>query len=160
MKCYFLRHGQAGEPEDWSGSDFDRPLTDEGIERMRRAAQTMADMRLDLNVIVTSPLVRARQTAAIVARALQLTDRLIEDPRLGGGFGPGNLPDVLADHAKANAVLLVGHEPAMSRTVGHLVGGAAIDFKKGTLACVNLHNPANLRGELLWLIPAKILALK
>ena len=160
MKLYFLRHGIAAEPEDWAGDDFDRPLTDEGIAKMQRAADAMAELRLDLDVIVTSPLVRARQTAGIVARALHLKGQLIEDPRLGGGFGPGPLPDILADHAKADAVLLVGHEPAMCRTVGHLIGDAAIDFKKGTLACVNVPNIANLRGELQWLVTAKILAMK
>jgi phosphohistidine phosphatase len=160
MRCYFLRHGAAVEPEDFDGSDFDRPLTDDGTKRMTRAATAMAALDLKIDVIVTSPLVRAKQTAAIVARALRLEARLIEDERVGGGFDPGRLADVLADHRNAKALMLVGHEPGMSRTVGHLVGGAGIDFKKGSLACVNLPNPASLQGDLVWLIPAKVLALK
>jgi phosphohistidine phosphatase len=160
MRCYFLRHGLAIEPEDFDGSDFDRPLTEKGRERMTRAAKTIAALDLKLDVIVTSPLLRAKQTATIVAKALRLEARLVADERLGGGFGPGPLVDVLADHRSAEAVLLVGHEPGMSRTVGHLVGGAEIDFKKGSLACVNLPNPASLQGDLVWLVPAKVLALK
>ena len=160
MRCYFLRHGLAVEADDWSGSDFDRPLTGEGRARMRRAAKAMAALRLEIDVIVTSPLLRAKQTAAIIAKELQLHDRLVEDERLGGEFGPDRLADILAEHRRANAVMLVGHEPGMSRTIGHLVGGAGIEFKKGSLACVNVPNPSILQGELVWLIPAKVLALK
>ena len=160
MRCYFLRHGLAVEADDWSGSDFDRPLTGEGRARMRRAAKAMAALRLEIDVIVTSPLLRAKQTAAIVAKELQLHDRLVEDERLGGEFGSDRLADILAEHRRANAVMLVGHEPGMSRTIGHLVGGAGIEFKKGSLACVNVPNPSILQGELVWLIPAKVLALK
>ena len=160
MRCYFLRHGLAVEADDWSGSDFDRPLTGEGRARMRRAAKAMAALRLEIDVIVTSPLLRAKQTAAIVAKELQLDDRLVEDERLGGEFGSDRLADILAEHRRANAVMLVGHEPGMSRTIGHLVGGAGIEFKKGSLACVNVPNPSILQSELVWLIPAKVLALK
>lgn len=159
MRCYFLRHGLAVDASEWSGADFDRPLTGDGRERMTRAAKTIAALRLKLDVIVTSPLVRAKQTATIVAKRLKLEDRLLADARLGGGFGVGALAEVLAEHRAAEAVMLVGHEPDMSRTVGELVGGATIDFKPGSLACVNVPEPASLEGELLWLIPAKVLAL-
>jgi phosphohistidine phosphatase len=160
MKCYFLRHGLAVEPDEWSGSDFDRPLTDEGQARMARAAKTMSVLGLGIDVIVTSPLVRAKQTATIVAKELKLQDRLVEDERMGVGFGPGPLAAVLADHHKADAIMLVGHEPSMSRTVGQLVGGASIELKKGSLACVDVPDPSILQGELIWLIPAKFLAPK
>jgi phosphohistidine phosphatase len=159
MKCYFLRHGDAVETDEWSGADFDRPLTDAGIKKMTRAAKTIAALDLEVDFIVTSPLMRAQQTAEIVALALGLPDeRRIEDPRLGGGFGPNRLAEVLADHRKADALLLVGHEPGMSRAVAHLVGGADLDFKKGSLARVDIPNPANLRGVLVWLVPAKVLS--
>jgi phosphohistidine phosphatase len=158
VRCYFLRHGAATEPEDFEGSDFDRPLTDAGRERMTRAAKALSALDLKLDAVVTSPLLRAKQTAAIVAKALHLERRLIEDTRLGGGFGPGRLGEILRDHRDARALLLVGHEPGMSDTVGHLVRAAGIAFKKGTIACVELPEPSSSSGELLWLLPAKILA--
>ena len=127
---------------------------------MERAAKTLAAWGLDLDVIVTSPLLRAKQTAAIVAEQFRLRDRLVEDARLGGGFGPVILADVLAEHGAANAVMLVGHEPAMSRIVGQIVGGAAVEFKPASLACIELALPSSAHGTLNWLIPADVLALK
>jgi phosphohistidine phosphatase len=159
MRCYFLRHGPAVDAGEWSGSDFDRPLTREGQERMTRAAKTIAALRPKIDVIVTSPLVRAKQTAAIVAQRLKLQDRLVEDARLGADFGPSRIAAILSDHRNADEVMLVGHEPGMSRTVGEIVAGAGIVFKTGTLACVDVPDPAALVGELVWLIPAKVLAL-
>src|SRR5579875_3316406 len=123
MKCYFLRHGIAAERGEWEGSDFDRPLTDEGHARMAREAKAIAKFDLGIELILTSPLVRAKETAEIVAKALKLQERL---------------EGMLREHRGAKALLLVGHEPGMSRTIGELVGGAAIDLKKGGLARVDL----------------------
>lgn len=158
MRCYFLRHGIAAEAAEWQGTDFDRPLTDAGRERMTREAKTMAEMDLDVAVILTSPLVRARQTAAIVAKELKLRDRVLEDARLGLDFGLNRLASILEEHRDDKAIMLVGHEPGMSRTIGQVAGGARIDFKKGSLACVNLLAISSLDGELVWLIPGKVLA--
>jgi phosphohistidine phosphatase len=158
MRCYFLRHGLAVDAGEWSGTDFDRPLSGEGQERLKLAAKTLAALQPKIDVIVTSPLVRAKQTATIVAKRLKLQDRLVEDERLGGGFGLSNLGEILAEHSTAGAIMLVGHEPGISRTVGEIVGGARLDFKPGTLACVNVPDPATLEGELVWLVTAKILA--
>jgi phosphohistidine phosphatase len=159
MKCYFLRHGMAVDASEWSGADFDRPLTSEGRERMTQAAKALAALPLKVDVIVTSPLVRAVQTATIVAKRLKLEDRLVEDARLGGGFGLSELAQVLAEHRTADALMLVGHEPSMSRIAGELIGGANVDFKPGSLACVDVPEPASLQGTLLWLVPATVLAL-
>jgi phosphohistidine phosphatase len=159
MKCYFLRHGLAGDPEQWDGNDADRPLTAEGKERMAREAKTMAALSLGLDAILTSPLLRAKQTATIVADKLKLRDRLIEDERLGIGFDANALEAILRERRDAAAILLVGHEPGMSLTIGSAVGGARIDFKKGSLACVTFDDPPSLAGQLTWLVPPKVLAL-
>jgi phosphohistidine phosphatase len=159
MRCYFLRHGPAGDPGDFQGADFDRPLTGEGQDRMAREAKTIAELSLDLDLILTSPLVRAKQTAAIVASGLKLRNAPLEDERLGLGFDAKALASILREHADANAIMLVGHEPSMSQTIGQLVGGARIDLKKGGLACVNLPSAASSEGQLAWLIPPKVLAL-
>ncbi|MGC1380314.1 MAG: phosphohistidine phosphatase SixA [Candidatus Baltobacteraceae bacterium] len=158
MKCYFLRHGLAAEPAEWRGDDFDRPLTREGRERMEREAKAIADLALGLDVIVTSPLARARQTAEIVAQRLKMGARLIEDKRLGNGLGVDRLGALLAEHAGAESLMLVGHEPSMSATIGRLAGGAGIELKKGALACVELADPSSRTGTLLWLLPPKVLS--
>lgn len=145
------------EADEFDGPDFDRPLTDAGRKLMALEADAMAALALDLDAIVTSPLVRAKQTAAIVAKALKLRERLVEDDRVGLGFGPGRLAEMIAERSGASGVMFVGHEPSMSATIGHLIGGD-VEMKKGSLACVNL-TAAPASGYLVWLVTAKILAL-
>lgn len=158
MHCYFLRHGIAEESADWAGSDFDRPLTRAGRVRMEREAKAIAELQLDFDVIVTSPLVRARQTAEIVAQRLDVRDALIEDARLAEGFDAERLGAILRAHPNARAFLLVGHEPAMSATIGKVVGNASLEMKKGALAGVEIASAAAATGMLLFLLPPKVLA--
>lgn len=156
MRCYFLRHGQAVEAERWSDSDETRPLTRDGKERMAREAKTIAALNLGVKAIVTSPLLRARQTAEIVADALKIP--IDEDARLGIGFDIEALRGILGDRRDADAVMLVGHEPGMSMTIGTAIGEARIELKKGALACVTFSDGARLDGELSALVPPKVLA--
>jgi phosphohistidine phosphatase len=158
MKLYFLRHGMAVERPEWKGDDAERPLTEEGKERMARSAAVLARLDLELDAILTSPLTRARQTADIVAEALDLKDKLLVESRLGTGFSRDQLAEILRDHAGCEALLLVGHEPSFSETISALIGGGRIVCKKGGLACVKLSDPTSLKGELLWLIPPRLLA--
>lgn len=157
MKVYFLRHGIAVEPDAWSGNDFDRPLTREGRERMEREAKAIASLSLELETIVTSPLVRAKQTAQIVAERVGLRDKLVEDARLGGGFSFERFVSILGAHAEAKALLLVGHEPTLSETISRAIGGATIEVKKAALAGVELSDPSAPTGSLFYLIPPKVL---
>jgi phosphohistidine phosphatase len=158
VKLYFLRHGLARDREDWAGDDALRPLTPEGIKKMEREAKTIAKLALQLDAIVTSPLVRAKQTARIVADELDLRDVLVEDEKLGLDFDLGGLRTVIEKHRAAEALMLVGHEPSMSRTIGQ-IGGGRVELKKGALACVDIE-PNSMRGELLSLVPPKLLAMK
>jgi phosphohistidine phosphatase len=157
VKCYFLRHGIAIEPEAWTGSDFDRPLTREGCARMEREAKAVAGLSLDVDCIVTSPLLRAKQTAQILAAELGQQDKLVEDPRLASGFNLDRLRAILEAHAGAESIVLVGHEPSMSVTIGEAVGGASIELKKAALAGIDLSDPRATTGTLFCLIPPKVL---
>jgi phosphohistidine phosphatase SixA len=94
-----------------------------------------------------------------VADVLRMRDALVEDERLGANFGLEQLAKVLEDHRTGTALMLVGHEPSLSATIGRLIGGAVIDFKKGSLARVYLPDSAELQGELMWLIPPRVLLL-
>jgi phosphohistidine phosphatase len=158
MELYFLRHGQAEDAASWNGNDFDRPLTDDGRERMARQAKTMKQLVRNVDAIVTSPLVRAQQTATIVADALKMRDRLVEDARLALNFDAEQLTEILRSHDGATALILVGHEPSMSATIGRLIGEASVQMKKGSLARVDLPDSMQ-RGELVWLLPPKVLLL-
>ncbi|MFI5341196.1 MAG: phosphohistidine phosphatase SixA [Candidatus Methylomirabilales bacterium] len=157
LKLYFLRHGQAGNRQDWHGDDSERPLTAEGKKRLKREAAAIWKLDLPLDVIISSPLVRALQTAEILAKAADPSTRVITDDRLAPGFGPKDLTAILADHNSARGLLLVGHEPDFSETIGHVTGGGRVTMKKGSLAYVDVEDPSSLEGTLVWLIPPKAL---
>jgi phosphohistidine phosphatase len=158
LKLYFLRHGQAGNRQEWQGDDSERPLTAEGKTLMKREAAAIRKLALPLDVIITSPLVRAAQTAEIVAKAQGAAARLITDGRLASGFGPKHLAAILAEHRGLRGLMLVGHEPDFSETISYLTGGGRVAMKKGALACVEVEDPAAGTGTLVWLIPPKLLA--
>ena len=158
MKVYFLRHGLA-DRSAWHGPDFERPLTERGVARMVREAETMAELNLELDLILTSPLRRAYQTAEIVAERLDLLDRLVTDERLAPGFNADDLAEILQAHPDIAGLMLVGHEPDFSETIGDLIGGGEVVCKKGSLARVDVYDIVSPRGALVWLIPPKVLAL-
>lgn len=183
MQIYFLRHGPAGSRMEWSGDDDARPLTDEGKARMTREAAVLQKLGVAPAVILTSPLARARQTAEIVAARLGSPDFVVCDERLSPGFGPRDLADILGDHRGVSSVMLVGHEPDFSLTIGEFVGGGRVALKKGGLARVDVGAaPATAGGgefsavgahdvspvgaadvspahaQLVWLLPPSVLA--
>jgi phosphohistidine phosphatase len=158
VRCYFVRHGAAVDQQQSRGSDFDRPLTEKGRQKMELVGERLQDLAIEADTIVSSPLVRARQTAEILAEALDLEEALVEDDRLGGDFDSDRLAEILSERAGARALVLVGHEPRMSAVIGKLIGGARIDFKKGAIACVDVTDTSPPRGVLVWMAAPKILA--
>ena len=157
MRIFFLRHGKAEDRAEWRGDDAARPLTAEGEVAMRREAKAIRAMDLALDVIVTSPLVRARRTAEIVAEELGLQGRLVGDGRLAGGFDVRRLERLAAAHPEAETIMVVGHEPDFSATVAELIGGGDIVFKKGGLARVDVTAPVAGGGQLVWLLTPPLL---
>jgi phosphohistidine phosphatase len=124
---------------------------------MRREAEALRAMDLALDLIVTSPLARARRTAEIVAGELGLGGRLVEDARLASGFDVARLEQILAAYGPAESVMVVGHEPDFSQTVAELIGGGDVVMKKGGLARVDVAAPAAGGGELVWLLTPPLL---
>lgn len=157
MRLYFLRHGRADRSE-WEGEDNLRPLTQKGISRMKKEAINIKRLKLGLDAIHSSPLTRAYQTAEIVANELEMMETFHVDDRLSPGFGRSALQSVLREYDTEARVMLVGHEPDFSLTIEALIGGGSIVCKKGSLARVDLNHPGILEGELVWLIPPKMLA--
>jgi phosphohistidine phosphatase len=159
VKLYFLRHGEAGSRQDWRGDDSERPLTSAGKKRMKREAAGIRKLKLPLDFIISSPLVRALQTAEIVAKAHGSAVRLVTDGRLRPGFAPKHLAALVAEHRDAGGVMLVGHEPDFSETISRVTGGGRLTMKKGALAYVEVEDRASVKGTLVWLIPPKALEL-
>ncbi|HVO43452.1 MAG TPA: phosphohistidine phosphatase SixA [Aggregatilineales bacterium] len=151
MNLYLLRHGEAGDP--WSGSDAERPLTQEGIRLMEQEAATLARWRVPIEIVLSSPLVRARQTADIAAKALKV--KVVEDARLGSGqFRASELPAILENYTDMKHVMLVGHDPDFTSFI-HALTGAQCRLKKGGFAQIKLDDSAH--GTLICLLtPAQL----
>jgi len=164
MNLYFMRHGIAADRADSGGSDDrERPLTPKGIKRMHKAAKGLAALSLSFDRILTSPLERARQTAKIVAQTLQLENQLAEIDQLCPDQSVKDLISGLVAYSGAKKILLVGHEPLLSSTVSYLLSGkagAAIQFKKGGLCCLEVDGmPPQTSAVLHWALTPKQLRL-
>jgi len=150
MELYFLRHGEADWP-DWKKSDDERPLTKRGKREMRDVAKFLDRLKVRPNLIVTSPLPRAAQTAEIAADYLKA--KLRKDELLAPGFGPSKLRTVLKRH-RAKVLMLVGHEPDFTQVISELTG-ASLKLSKGGVALLDV-DPESEEGKLLWLFPPKL----
>jgi len=148
---YFLRHGDAGHA--WAANDEARPLSEKGEAALQAAAATWTRVKLRPEVVITSPLVRARQTAELLCAGIRCGAPPIVDERLRPGAGWGDVARAVADHPAAARVCFVGNEPDFSQVVSILTGASSVRMRKGGLACIEFYGvPEPGAGELAWLI--------
>ncbi len=152
MKLYFLRHGSA-EDRRVGLRDFDRQLTPEGIAEMKQVAQGLYRLIEEVDVVITSPLPRAAETAGIAETALRVNagPTIVSEKLAAGAFGLTELQQLVGDYPSDYRVLLVGHEPDFSEVVGELTG-ANIEMKKAGLALVEVGHVQRAGGVLRWLL--------
>lgn len=158
MELYLLRHGLATERgKEIRGGDAQRPLTPKGRRKMRRIAKAMRGLELSFDLILSSPLLRARQTADIVAEEFKLSEQC----KLSSHLAPeGDPRDLIRDlkrlHRGFKKVLLVGHEPYLSNLMATLMAGQPvidIHLKKGGLCLLSIHSLQSGRcATLEWLL--------
>lgn len=161
MNLYLLRHGIAavlGHENDFR--DEQRALTTEGIAKMRQAAVGLRRLRIEFDAIISSPLLRARQTAEIVAKELKFRQSLQEWDELSPESTAEAVLRRLLDLRDRSSVLLVGHQPSIGCLACYLLFGNArssLPFKKGAVFCIGVSNPPPWAGELLWMLPSRAL---
>lgn len=162
MDLYFLRHAIAVEfGTPGFENDADRPLTPKGRRQLRKVAKVMDEMDLGINLILSSPFVRARQTAEMAAGVLGLKKKLTLSNALAVGGDPLILMRQMSRlKPMPEAVLLVGHEPGMSQLMSLLLTGdahsAEIDFKKAGLCKLEIeHLKPGRCAKLAWLLTPK-----
>lgn len=155
MLLYFMRHGEAEDPAAGQG-DFGRRLTVRGDKRTAATARILRKLGVELSLILTSPLVRAQQTAALIGQELGVP--VTEDAALACGCNLERLAEALESHPHTGAVMVVGHEPDFSQMIGELIGHGQVEMRKGAVACLAVQGLARGGGMLLWLMSGKDLA--
>jgi phosphohistidine phosphatase len=155
-ELYFLRHAHAGDPMAWDGPDEARPLSPKGERQADRLGLFLVSVRFTPDVFITSPKLRASQTADIVAAHLGASVEI--DDRLAVGFGADTLEAILRDNGDPLRPVVVGHDPDFSSMVAALCGAPDIPMKKGALARVDIERPLRTgSGTLRWLVPPDLL---
>jgi phosphohistidine phosphatase len=156
---YIVRHAIAAERgEEWP-DDSKRPLTEAGVNRFREVVEGLAWLGIDIDEIFTSPLVRAKQTATLLAHGLGNTVSVKTLDALAPGHSPRQVINDLSRAAKNHRIALVGHEPGLGELAAHLIGAARqLPFKKGGVCYITIQGLTSRRpGELVWFIPPKVL---
>jgi phosphohistidine phosphatase len=160
MKLILLRHAEA---EPYRADDFSRRLTEKGIAQAGHVGTYLAAHKLVPDLMLTSPVIRARETARIVVQKLQEASEdidLTEVPWLACGMTPERAMEELAAYAKCDCIIIVGHEPDFSSLVAALIGlrsNASMDLSKASLTAIDLTRVAPGSGILRFFLPVKLL---
>ena len=156
---YLVRHAIAAERGDEWPDDSKRPLTDAGINRFKETVAGLTWLDVGIDEIFTSPLVRAKQTATLLAHGLGNKTSVKTLDALAPGHSPSQVMNELSRAAKRHRIALVGHEPGLGELAAHLIGSPrALPFKKGGVCFITTQGLTSRRaGELVWFLPPKVL---
>jgi phosphohistidine phosphatase len=158
MQIYVLRHGIAedGAP---GGRDADRSLTAEGRKKLREVLRLALRADVSPSLIITSPYLRAVQTAEVAVEVLGYDESLLKAEALVPSSSPEGVWDEIRNHKGLVQLMLVGHEPLLSRVVAYLLGAPSIqvDLKKAALVRIDIDSfGPQPRGMLKWMLVPKL----
>jgi phosphohistidine phosphatase len=156
MQLILLRHGQAADHAADGTGDFSRPLVTKGIEQARNAARVLAAADFLPDIVLSSPVLRARQTAEEFTQAAGIPGPVMQS-WLACGMSPGAALTELTAFPEFGRIMIVGHEPDFSHFVQQAIGsaGGTVEIRKGSLTCLEI-NPPSPRATLLFLFPFMI----
>lgn len=158
-ELYLIRHGVAEQRGDKWPDDAKRPLSADGMSKMEKTARGLARLGITLDVILTSPLIRTRQTADIVSAELDQHPPVVNTDALAPGGDFAAVVAALEKQARRTRIGLVGHEPAIGELAARLIGSRhPFEFKKGAVCRIDIDEiPPNGPGDLRWLLTPKLL---
>jgi phosphohistidine phosphatase len=158
-ELYLIRHGPAEERGDSWPDDAKRPLSDTGISRTRKAARGLAALGVTFDVVLTSPLARARQTAEIVAGAYDPRPPIVAVDGLAPGASIATAIADLEKQARRTRIALVGHEPGIGELAARLLGSQhPLEFKKAAICRIDVGRvPPTGPGVLRWFVTSRML---
>jgi phosphohistidine phosphatase len=156
---YLVRHAIAEERGDKWPDDTKRPLTKKGRARMGEGARGLQAFGVTLDLVLTSPLVRARQTADILVAELKSPPKPVVTETLAPDRAPADVANALAPHARAKSIALVGHEPDLGELAAWLIGAKApLEFRKGGVCRIDSPVlPPRRNCRLIWFATPKML---
>jgi phosphohistidine phosphatase len=158
MFLYFLRHASAGQQVSDPKKDEKRGLDKDGIEQCGYIGRAMAALNVQVDIIISSPLKRATQTAALVGNEMGHEGKLVIDSALRPEATFADFQKMLERYARQDAVLVVGHNPNLRDFLGRVISDsgceAVVELKKGAFAKVEMRRNS---GSLSWCITPRIL---
>ncbi len=156
MQLFLLRHGKAEDRNALTPDDFSRALVETGHQQARNAARLLSASKMLPDIVLCSPLVRARETAESFTQAANMPGPLMQS-WLSCGMVPETALSELRGFSDFKSVMIVGHEPDFSQLVQYLLGSTAdsVEIRKGSLTCVEILPPSR-NATLLFLIPFKL----
>ena len=159
VALYLVRHAIAAERGPKWPDDGKRPLTHKGMARMRLVVRGLRRLGAEIDLVLTSPLVRAQQTAEILAEGLGTAPHVTVLKALAPGEPPSAVAAALATHPSARGIALVGHEPGLGELAAWLTSAREpIEFKKGGVCRIDVAAlPPGRNGKLVWLALPKML---
>ena len=152
LTILFIRHADAGDSAAWTGNDADRPLSKKGRKQAKRLGDLLDRLRLRPEPLLTSPRIRAADTARLIGRRIGRESKI--EPRLDAGFDAEALASLVAELDASSTVAIVGHDPDFSTLASWLVD-APLALSKGALARIDLSEGVigAGKGTLQWLLP-------
>ena len=159
LELYLIRHGVAAERgKDWP-EDAQRPLTPDGIARLRKSVHGLNSLGVGFDQIVTSPLVRTRQTADVIAEELEEHPPIAVSDALAPAGSTASVIQEITRHVRKPRLALVGHEPNLGELAAQLIGARTpLEFKKGGICRIDFDMlPPKGGGMLRWFATPKML---
>ena len=159
LELYLIRHGVAAERgKEWP-EDAQRPLTPDGIARLRKSVHGLNAMGVGFDQIVTSPLVRTRQTADVIAEELEEHPPIAVSDALAPAGSTASVIQEITRHVRKPRLALVGHEPNLGELAAQLIGARTpLEFKKGGICRIDFDMlPPKGGGMLRWFLTPKML---
>jgi phosphohistidine phosphatase len=159
LELYLIRHGIAAERgKEWP-DDSKRPLTPDGIVRLRKSARALNGLGIGFDQIVTSPLVRTRQTADVIAEELKDHPAVATSDALAPAGSSAAVIQEITKNVRTPRLALVGHEPNLGELAAQLIGARTpLEFKKGGICRIDFDMlPPKGGGMLRWFLTPKML---
>jgi phosphohistidine phosphatase len=159
LELYLIRHGVAAERGEDYPDDSKRPLTNQGLSKLRKEARALEALGVEFEHIIASPLLRTKQTADVLAQHTKGHPSVSTSDALAPAGTPASVLQELGKHMRKGRIALVGHEPNLGELAARLIGARTpLEFKKGAICRIDFEVfPPKGAGQLRWFVTPKML---